>query len=67
MKETIENKWKAYHGPIKDELNGDEYIPDAPPMFIRGFQEGYDHALDITNQKLKKALEAVNKLNNTTP
>ena len=40
---AIEKAWEIYHGPM--EVEGEEdYIPAVPPVFMRGFVDGYEHA-----------------------
>ena len=44
MKDHIQAAWEAYHGPVNNEWDGEEYIPAMPPAFRRGFADGIAHA-----------------------
>ena len=40
---VVERAWNTYHGPMQ--IDGeDDYIPAVPPVFMRGFVDGYEHA-----------------------
>lgn len=53
--DPIQKAWEEYHGPI-DCGDGEEYIPDTPIIFRRGFIDGYEHA------KKRARLELLNDL-----
>ena len=40
---VVERAWNTYHGLMQ--IDGeDDYIPAVPPVFMRGFVDGYEHA-----------------------
>ena len=49
MKDVITKMWEEYHGPIIDEWDNEEYIPMTPPIYMRGFTDGYEHAKSLFN------------------
>ena len=43
---AVEDAWNTYHGPMQ--IDGeDDYIPAVPPVFMRGFVDGYEHAKNM--------------------
>jgi hypothetical protein len=40
MVTQIRKAWKEYHGPIVEE-DGERYIPTLPPIYRRGYLDGY--------------------------
>jgi hypothetical protein len=40
--DPIQAAWEAYHGPVKDD-GEEDYIPQMPPCFRRGFVDGFAH------------------------
>ena len=45
-KNAIQKAWEKYHGPIDDGAGG-SYIPATPPAYMRGFVDGYEHAVRL--------------------
>jgi hypothetical protein len=52
-KNAIQKAWEKYHGLIEDG-NGDRYIPSTPPVFMRGFVDGYEHAVKLLKTPAKE-------------
>ena len=45
-KNAIQKAWETYHGPI-DDGNGGSYIQAMPSVYMRGFVDGYEHAVRL--------------------
>lgn len=50
LSKHIEQAWRDYHGPIRDE-DGSEYLPMMPPAFRKGFLLGFEFAKQAAKPK----------------
>ena len=49
---AMEKAWETYHGPVRMD-EGDDYMPAAPPAYMRGFADGIEYSmLKMQNAKV---------------
>ena len=50
---AMEEAWETYHGPTVNMDEGDDYMPAAPPAYMRGFADGIEYSmLKMQNAKV---------------
>lgn len=50
MKDVMQKAWEEYHGPIETE-DEEDYIPAMPPIYMRGFVDGVEHAKKMKEEE----------------
>lgn len=59
--DKINEAWQEYHGYV--DLGDEEpYIPSAPPLFTRGYTDGYQQGQADLKKKIDELIDSVSGL-----